>query len=189
MQVGCLTPFACPHCTRKAAKAQWIEHSHLLSKLVHLHTVRAPCYALCCGPNCNKKLQWVPEVVTKVFGTHSVNVHIFPKGPAWCRHIDQLCPHYGVEEDMNPGEAPTYTVKCPNPEEGGNTMDVDTGDFQVSNLQGRDRALSCHQMTGMNRLIREVQSGFNWRERQWIKTSILGILQLARRCYEIPYNT
>ena len=58
---------------RKAAKAQWLGHSNLATKLVHLYTVVALCYTLYCVPKRNKKLCWVLEVV-KVFGTQSVNV-------------------------------------------------------------------------------------------------------------------
>ena len=32
------------------------------------------------------------------------NVCIVPKGLTWRRHIDQLHPHYRVNEDTNPGE-------------------------------------------------------------------------------------
>ena len=47
-----------------------------------------------------------PAVVTEVFGTHSVNVRVFPKGGTWRRHIEQLRPRYGVHEDADPGEPP-----------------------------------------------------------------------------------
>ena len=41
-------------------------------------------------------------MVTKVFGTRSVNVRVFPCGGTWQRHIEQLCP-YGTQEDADPG--------------------------------------------------------------------------------------
>ena len=89
---------------RKAAKSQWREHDNSVSKLEQVCTVGALCYVLYCGPNCNKQLRWVPALVTNVFGTRSVNVHILPRGHTWHRHIDQLCPCYGVEEDTDSGE-------------------------------------------------------------------------------------
>ena len=52
---------------------------------------------------------YLPAVVTKVFGTRTVNVSIIPKGPTWRRHIDQLHPHSRVNEDTDPGEDPQPT--------------------------------------------------------------------------------
>ena len=49
-----------------------MEHNHLVSKMVHMYTVGALCYALYYGPKHNKQPRWVPAVVTKVFGTRSV---------------------------------------------------------------------------------------------------------------------
>ena len=43
-------------------------------------------------------------MVTKVFGSHSVNVRVIPRGGTWRRHIEQLRPQYGVEDDADPGE-------------------------------------------------------------------------------------
>ena len=41
----------------------------------------------------------------------NVNVRVFPRGPTWHRHIDQLCPRYGVEEDVDSGEAPKCSLE------------------------------------------------------------------------------
>ena len=89
---------------RRAAKEQQLDHHHQVSKLVHTYNVGAPCYALYYGPRRNKQPRWVPAVVTKVFGSRTVNVRVVPKGPTWRRHIDQLRPRYGVKEDTDPGE-------------------------------------------------------------------------------------
>ncbi|KAL5516202.1 hypothetical protein EMCRGX_G001480 [Ephydatia muelleri] len=51
-----------------------------------------------------KDARWVPAVVTKVFGTRSVNVRVCTRGGTWRRHIEQLRPHYGAQEDPDPGE-------------------------------------------------------------------------------------
>ena len=38
------------------------------------------------------------------FGPCSVNVRVIPTGSTWRRHVEQLRPRYGVEEDADPGE-------------------------------------------------------------------------------------
>ena len=115
----------------EATNNQHMEHSHLKTNLVHLYTIGALNSALYCGPKCNRrKLRWVPAVVAKVFGTQSVNVCAFPRGPTWHGHTDQLHPCYGVEEDADPGEPPTCPTKCPNPEDGGNATNKDTRNCQ-----------------------------------------------------------
>ena len=78
-----------------------------VSRLVHQYEVGAPCYALYCGPRRNRQPRWVPAVVTKAFGTRTVSVQVYPRGPTWRRHIDQLQPRYGVDQDTDPGEVPT----------------------------------------------------------------------------------
>ena len=59
-----------------------------------------PCYALYFGPRRNKNPRWVPAVVTKVCGSRSVKVRVYPTGPVWRRHIEQLRPRYGAHEDL-----------------------------------------------------------------------------------------
>lgn len=88
----------------EATKAQQGESSHPVARLEHSYEVGAPCYALYCGPKRNKQPRWVPAVVTKVFGTRSVNVRVLPRGPTWRRHVDQLRLRYGADEDQDPGE-------------------------------------------------------------------------------------
>ena len=78
-----------------------------------IYTVGTPCYALYRGPRHERDPRWVPAVVTKVFGSRSVNVRVFPHGGTWRRHIEQLRPCYGVDQDADPGKvpAPTCTLK------------------------------------------------------------------------------
>ena len=91
---------------KEATKSQAEEISNQAT--VHrIFKVGSPCYALYCGPRRDKDTRWVPAVVTKVFGTRSVNVRVFPKGGTWRRHIEQLRPRYGANEDTDPGEPPT----------------------------------------------------------------------------------
>ncbi|XP_067945052.1 uncharacterized protein [Watersipora subatra] len=79
---------------------------HLTGAPYHSATNGAgrPCYAPYCGPRRDKKPQWVPAIVTKVFGGRSVNVKEIPRGQTWRRHIEQLLPRYGVEKDSEPAE-------------------------------------------------------------------------------------
>eukprot|EP00731_Ephydatia_muelleri_P012616 Em0006g1510a len=91
---------------REATKSQAEEISDQQA-VHHIFKVGMPCYALYCGPRRDKDPRWVPAVVTKVFGTRSVNVRVLPKGSTWRRHIEQLRPRYGVHEDADPGEPPS----------------------------------------------------------------------------------
>jgi len=85
---------------REATKSQTVR------KMETKYVVGTPCYALYCGPRCTKEPRWVPAVVTKVYGTRSVNVRVHPTGPTWRRHVDQLRPRYGVQHDADPGDDP-----------------------------------------------------------------------------------
>ena len=92
----------------EATKAQQRENTHSVADPVVnvVYPLGTPCYAQYFGPRRNRKPRWVPAVVTKVWGTRSVNVRVVPRGPTWRRHIEQLRPRYGVEEDADPGEVP-----------------------------------------------------------------------------------
>ena len=90
------------------SKAPPIITSHSqVERVAHIFKAGDPCYALYCGPRRNKDPRWVPAVVTKVFGPRSVNVHVYPRGPTWRRHIEQLQYRYGSSEDADPGELTT----------------------------------------------------------------------------------
>jgi transposase InsO family protein len=100
---------------KEAAKEQREETSHIVSPVTYYYAVGAPCYALYCGPKRNKEPRWIPAVVTKVFGSRSVNVRVIPRGPTWRRHLDQLRPRYPTSEDAEPGEAPDIAKSQPPP--------------------------------------------------------------------------
>lgn len=76
-----------------------------------LHTRPSLLYALYCGPRRDKDPRWVPAVVTKVRGARSVCIRVYPRGPIWRRHVEQLRPRYISEEDMEPGETPSSSVE------------------------------------------------------------------------------
>eukprot|EP00731_Ephydatia_muelleri_P009196 Em0004g1534a len=94
-----------PHSTSKAPPT--ITSHSQVERVAYIFKAGDPCYALYCGPRRNKDPRWVPAVVTKVFGPRSVNVHVFPRGPTWRRHIEQLQYRYGSSEDADPGELTT----------------------------------------------------------------------------------
>ena len=90
--------------SKEAMKSQMTSQ---VSKLTHTYDVGTPCYALYYGPRRDRDARWVPATVIKVYGTRSVNVRVHPRGPIWRRHLDQLRPRYGTDEDSDPGEAPS----------------------------------------------------------------------------------
>jgi len=65
-----------------------------------------PCYALYYGPRHNHQPRWVPAILTKRYGTRSVNVRVLPRRPTWRRHVDHLRPRYATEDDTFPGDDP-----------------------------------------------------------------------------------
>ena len=80
-----------------------------------IYSVGMPCYDLYCGSRHVKDARWVPAVVIKVFGTWSVNVGVFPQGGTWRRHVEQLHPHYGAEEDSDTGKELSAHIMEPFP--------------------------------------------------------------------------
>ena len=113
---------------REATKSQEreINQSEKVSKVIEAFKVGSPCYALYCGPRCNKNPRWVPAIVTKVFGTRNFNVRVCPKGPTWRRHIEQLQPRHGTEEDKDPGEI--YPVNSDTPQNESEALTDETTD-------------------------------------------------------------
>ena len=85
-------------------QAREVTKSQAQEDLERVTPIGTPCYALYCGPRHKKDLRWVPAVVTKVFGSRSVNVRVIPRGGTWRRHIEQQRPRYGIEEEADPGE-------------------------------------------------------------------------------------
>ena len=101
---------------REATKSQEQEAPN---RVALIYSVGTPCYALYCGPRREKDPRWVPAVVTKVYGSRSVSVRVFPRGGTWRRHIEQLRPRYGAQEDADPGDVQvSSSVLVPPPAEG-----------------------------------------------------------------------
>ena len=79
-------------------------------KVAAIFKVGTPCYALYFSPRCNRNPRWVPRaIVTKVFGSRSVKVRVFPKGVTCRRHLEQLRPWYTSQEDAELGELSVST--------------------------------------------------------------------------------
>ena len=96
--------------SRQASKHSNAEDSEVVSKVEHHFSLGDPCYALYFGPRRDRDPRWVPAIVTKVHGTRSVNVRVIPRGPTWRRHLDQLRPRYGSDQDDDPCEIPTSVL-------------------------------------------------------------------------------
>ena len=128
---------------REATKSQAQEAPN---RVASIYSVGTPCYALYCGPRLEKDPRWVPAVVTKVFGSRSVSVRVFPRGATWMRHIEQLCPRYGAQEDADPGEAQVSSTELVPPLE----EDIaDVSEFSVPTVEvTRDNAKPMRMYTG-----------------------------------------
>ena len=74
----------------------------VVSRYVHQYKVGTPCYTLFHGSQRDKDPRWVHANVTKVHGSRSVYVGVYPRGPVWRRDIEQLRPRYEVGEDIHP---------------------------------------------------------------------------------------
>ena len=68
----------------------------MVSRVPHKYKVGSPCHVLIHGPRRDKDWMCLPAIVTKVT--------VCPRGPVWHRHIEQLSPRYGIEEDWDPGQ-------------------------------------------------------------------------------------
>ena len=73
-------------------------------KVNYFYKVGDPCYA--CYFGSWKKPRWVPATIVKRHGSRCFNVKVFPNGPVWRRHIEQLRPRYSTPEDEDPGDDP-----------------------------------------------------------------------------------
>ncbi len=93
---------------REATKSQNTEQQQGVSRVsTSKYSVGTACYALYCGPRRNKQARWVPATVVKVMGSRHVRVKVYPRGPTWRRHIEQLKPRHSSNEDGEPGEFTT----------------------------------------------------------------------------------
>ena len=97
-----------PSPAHTAQAQQWkvnrrVNKGKALIDKVFKYQIGTPCYALYCGPSRDRELRWVPAIVKAIHGPRSVYVKVIPKGPVWRRHLDQLRPRYGADQDDDPG--------------------------------------------------------------------------------------
>ena len=93
---------------KEASKSQSTEASvPTMARSTVRYEKGQPCYALYFGPRRDKDPRWVPAIVTKICGSRSVKVRVYPRGPTWRRHIEQLRPRFGIHEDLEPENIPT----------------------------------------------------------------------------------
>eukprot|EP00731_Ephydatia_muelleri_P036837 Em0336g1a len=103
--------YSLPQCSARGQAATKSQECELPNKVVVTYNVGSPCYALYYGPRREKDPRWVLAVVTKRFGTCSVNVRVVPRGGTWRRHVEQLCPRYVDQEDTDPGPVQIQTME------------------------------------------------------------------------------
>ena len=91
---------------KQAKEATKSQEKETISKVVRTFQCGDPVYALYFGPKRDKGPRWVPAIVTHRKGTRTFNVRVYPKGPTWRRHLEQLQPRHSSEEDGEPGDIP-----------------------------------------------------------------------------------
>ena len=103
------------------------------------------CYALLFGNRRNKEPRWVPATIVKKKGARMFHVRIFPNGPVWRRHLDQLRPRYFSSEDHDPGEdssntrVPSFSSEdCRTPDPGEPPHATMSGNLLPVNNSGTD---------------------------------------------------
>ena len=94
--IDVLIPVPAQHLQKQTEKSK----AHTLKQF----QVGSPCYALYFGPRRDREGRWVPAVIRKKLGSRSVNVQVYPSGPVWRRHLDQLRPRYTSVEDTEPAD-------------------------------------------------------------------------------------
>lgn len=96
---------------RQAREATKSQKNETVAKVNRHYNVGDAVYALYFGPRRDKEPRWVPAVVVKRKGTRTVNVRVYPRGPTWRRHVEQLQPrHVSDDDDYEPGdETPVNT--------------------------------------------------------------------------------
>ncbi len=87
---------------KQAKEATKSQQQETVSKVTRSYKVGDTVYALYFGPRRDNQSRWVPAVATKRKGTRTVNVRVYPRGPTWRRHLEQLQPRYVTEDDADP---------------------------------------------------------------------------------------
>ena len=61
------------------------------------------------GHKIDKTPRWVPAIVPKRLGTRHPLVKVLPQGPVWKRHIEQVRPRYGFDQDTDLGQTASFS--------------------------------------------------------------------------------
>ena len=131
-----------------AQAQQWKVNSRInkgkaLIDKVFKYQIGTPSYALYCGPSRDREPRLVPAIVKAIHGPRSVYVKVIPKGPVWRRHLDQLRPKYGADQDDDPG----FRAKP--------TQELHTKEGPIGKPKRRNPRLPNSDEYGPNNLLKE----------------------------------
>ena len=144
----------------RGAMKSWQKEQRVVLRFPHQYKVGTPCYALHHGPRRDKDPRWVPAIVTKIHGSRGVYVRVCPRGPVWRRHIEQLRPRYGIEEDLDPGQA-SESMLLENL--GSSETPKEQGDPQMEEPKsGADLENEIHQSNTGGYISRNQTQGYQW---------------------------
>lgn len=88
--------------TKGASKSQ---HDEMVSESdvkKSIYNASAPVCAAYYGPRRDEDARWVPAIVVKWHGSHSISMSS-PRGPVWRRHLEHLQPHHMASDAAEPG--------------------------------------------------------------------------------------
>ncbi|ESN92892.1 hypothetical protein HELRODRAFT_165024 [Helobdella robusta] len=63
-----------------------------------------PCYVKYYGPRRDRQARWVPAKVVRRLGRRHILVKSIPHGLLWKRHLEQIRPRYGANQNGDQGE-------------------------------------------------------------------------------------
>ena len=95
--------------------------SHLANEVAGVNTsgrhnsrfaVGSPCYVKYFGPHRDRQPRWVPAIINQILGPRLFMVKSLMQGYSWRRHIDQIRPRFGVEQDSDPGDPVAEQDQC-----------------------------------------------------------------------------
>ena len=95
--------------------------SHLANEVAGVNTsgrhnsrfaVGSPCYVKYFGPHRDRQPRWVPAIINQILGPRLFMAKSLMQGYSWRRHIDQIRPRFGVEQDSDPGDPVAEQDQC-----------------------------------------------------------------------------
>ncbi|ESN92922.1 hypothetical protein HELRODRAFT_165058 [Helobdella robusta] len=67
-------------------------------------SIGQPCYVKYYGPRRDRQARWVSAIVVRRLGQRHILVKSIPHGLLWKRHVEQIRPKYGANQDGDPEE-------------------------------------------------------------------------------------